>query len=325
MRVDDPPVDNPRGTFRRPFWADEGRWRRIAIWGKNDDVSRGRQDVNRCATTWFWRKGWDSNPRGTLRPLAVFKTAALNHSATLPSLWYCLRFSLAFAELYSNATQFFRSHSWPWRSFIGHRPGGRLHTTHEVRVKIHRDRIVERPPFADGEVTDVMRIENSGQQARSQPTSSASRDNVSRSAAAQDAISLGSLSRALEQPCHRNGARPREDDAASTRGSAATSLSRVADCCGFRAEERMLRSFIRHLDAARGSPSAFARRADGPFFATRTKYGGRCNSCPRDRRACLSVGSNSPIEGGSLSPQSASSLTIEMATSAYDLNSYSSR
>ena len=32
----------------------------------------------------LWRKGWDSNPRGTLRPLAVFKTAALNHSATLP-------------------------------------------------------------------------------------------------------------------------------------------------------------------------------------------------------------------------------------------------
>ena len=32
----------------------------------------------------FWRKGWDSNPRGPLRALAVFKTAALNHSATLP-------------------------------------------------------------------------------------------------------------------------------------------------------------------------------------------------------------------------------------------------
>src|ERR1700682_2646101 len=32
-----------------------------------------------------WRKGWDSNPRGSVNPLAVFKTAALNHSATLPS------------------------------------------------------------------------------------------------------------------------------------------------------------------------------------------------------------------------------------------------
>jgi hypothetical protein len=32
----------------------------------------------------FWRKGWDSNPRGSVNPLAVFKTAALNHSATLP-------------------------------------------------------------------------------------------------------------------------------------------------------------------------------------------------------------------------------------------------
>jgi hypothetical protein len=32
-----------------------------------------------------WRKGWDSNPRGSANPLAVFKTAALNHSATLPN------------------------------------------------------------------------------------------------------------------------------------------------------------------------------------------------------------------------------------------------
>src|SRR5207344_2714195 len=30
-----------------------------------------------------WRRGWDSNPRG-FRP-AVFKTAAINHSATSPS------------------------------------------------------------------------------------------------------------------------------------------------------------------------------------------------------------------------------------------------
>ena len=32
-----------------------------------------------------WRKGWDSNPRGSVNPLAVFKTAALSHSATLPN------------------------------------------------------------------------------------------------------------------------------------------------------------------------------------------------------------------------------------------------
>jgi hypothetical protein len=31
-----------------------------------------------------WRKGWDSNPRGSVNPLPVFKTGALNHSATLP-------------------------------------------------------------------------------------------------------------------------------------------------------------------------------------------------------------------------------------------------
>src|SRR5207248_328858 len=35
----------------------------------------------------LWRKGWDSNPRGSVNPLAVFKTAALNHSATLPYQW----------------------------------------------------------------------------------------------------------------------------------------------------------------------------------------------------------------------------------------------
>jgi hypothetical protein len=33
-----------------------------------------------------WRKGWDSNPRGSVNSLAVFKTAAFNRSATLPSL-----------------------------------------------------------------------------------------------------------------------------------------------------------------------------------------------------------------------------------------------
>ena len=31
-----------------------------------------------------WRRGWDSNPRGPGRVLAVFKTAALSHSATPP-------------------------------------------------------------------------------------------------------------------------------------------------------------------------------------------------------------------------------------------------
>ena len=39
--------------------------------------------------TVIWRKGWDSNPRGSVNPLAVFKTAALNHSATLPSHCPC--------------------------------------------------------------------------------------------------------------------------------------------------------------------------------------------------------------------------------------------
>ena len=37
----------------------------------------------------IWRKGWDSNPRGSVNPLAVFKTAALNHSATLPTVTTC--------------------------------------------------------------------------------------------------------------------------------------------------------------------------------------------------------------------------------------------
>ena len=41
--------------------------------------------MGRRGKTLNWRKGWDSNPRGSVNPLAVFKTAALNHSATLPS------------------------------------------------------------------------------------------------------------------------------------------------------------------------------------------------------------------------------------------------
>jgi hypothetical protein len=30
------------------------------------------------------RRGWDSNPRGTRRPLTVFETAPFNHSGTPP-------------------------------------------------------------------------------------------------------------------------------------------------------------------------------------------------------------------------------------------------
>src|SRR5262245_41264160 len=43
-----------------------------------------------------WRKGWDSNPRGSVNPLAVLKTAALNRSATLPR--QCLPSFPAFAD-----------------------------------------------------------------------------------------------------------------------------------------------------------------------------------------------------------------------------------
>jgi hypothetical protein len=46
-----------------------------------------------------WRKGWDSNPRGSVNPLPVFKTGALNHSATLPIFWTDSALeSVAFAE-----------------------------------------------------------------------------------------------------------------------------------------------------------------------------------------------------------------------------------
>jgi hypothetical protein len=31
-----------------------------------------------------WRRGWDSNPRSRLLRIAVFETAAFNHSATSP-------------------------------------------------------------------------------------------------------------------------------------------------------------------------------------------------------------------------------------------------
>jgi hypothetical protein len=45
---------------------------------------RTKMSVTREDMLGRWRKGWDSNPRGTSQPLAVFKTAALNRSATLP-------------------------------------------------------------------------------------------------------------------------------------------------------------------------------------------------------------------------------------------------
>src|SRR5439155_6385886 len=45
---------------------------------------RGGEGDQERSGTGNWRKGWDSNPRGPSRALAVFKTAALNHSATLP-------------------------------------------------------------------------------------------------------------------------------------------------------------------------------------------------------------------------------------------------
>ena len=51
------------------------------------------------AVVHFWRKGWDSNPRGSVNPLAVFKTAALNHSATLPSVEFFRKFHHPFGAL----------------------------------------------------------------------------------------------------------------------------------------------------------------------------------------------------------------------------------
>src|SRR3974377_2253577 len=63
--------------------------RRVARMESRPDV--GPQDfvlAYSSESSWtmqFWRKGWDSNPRGSVNPLAVFKTAALNRSAALPS------------------------------------------------------------------------------------------------------------------------------------------------------------------------------------------------------------------------------------------------
>src|SRR5262245_63968493 len=37
-----------------------------------------------CRLFLIQRRGWDSNPRGTQRPLTVFETAPFNHSGTPP-------------------------------------------------------------------------------------------------------------------------------------------------------------------------------------------------------------------------------------------------
>src|ERR1700704_905915 len=51
----------------------------------------------------YWRKGWDSNPRGSVNPLAVFKTAALSHSATLPCQTRSMAWRLSDRERFGNA------------------------------------------------------------------------------------------------------------------------------------------------------------------------------------------------------------------------------
>jgi hypothetical protein len=60
-------------------------WRLKVIAGIHVGITRLEAKML-CDFNLIWRKGWDSNPRGPLRALAVFKTAALNHSATLPSV-----------------------------------------------------------------------------------------------------------------------------------------------------------------------------------------------------------------------------------------------
>src|SRR6476619_5071774 len=80
-----PPTRSP--TLHQKTRADAGNRPKPNV----DDVPLPFQAVrwsivdngNRQKTS-LWRKGWDSNPRGSVNPLAVFKTAALNHSATLP-------------------------------------------------------------------------------------------------------------------------------------------------------------------------------------------------------------------------------------------------
>ena len=60
------------------------KWREFTDTVKAANPVRFSKTTTQCAPR--WRKGWDSNPRGSVNPLAVFKTAALNRSATLPSL-----------------------------------------------------------------------------------------------------------------------------------------------------------------------------------------------------------------------------------------------
>src|SRR3989337_2833026 len=55
------------------------RFEEIGSWSLPDRDRTGRARHRSAAA---WRRGWDSNPRG-FRP-AVFKTAAINHSATSP-------------------------------------------------------------------------------------------------------------------------------------------------------------------------------------------------------------------------------------------------
>src|SRR6266536_1383023 len=69
-------------------WVHQGiaRNKERSHWRQKARYHRGFWYPGRLLEISTWRKGWDSNPRGPLRALAVFKTAALNHSATLPAL-----------------------------------------------------------------------------------------------------------------------------------------------------------------------------------------------------------------------------------------------
>ena len=46
----------------------------------------------------FWRREWDSNPRYRSRDMAVFKTAAFNHSAISPGILYKYRLKYFFIQ-----------------------------------------------------------------------------------------------------------------------------------------------------------------------------------------------------------------------------------
>jgi hypothetical protein len=80
----------PTAATRRFFLPiASGRWSarmQLRLASQNKGFYEGRRRFSKDGERVFWRKGWDSNPRGNSRPLAVFKTAALNHSATLPTL-----------------------------------------------------------------------------------------------------------------------------------------------------------------------------------------------------------------------------------------------